>query len=174
MTSPLLVHNDDNDARRRLLRTLMGELFQAERSAEMHCQREARRYARELSATALWGICRQARGAMARLGEIADERHFPIVKGAKLLGSFFSGLREAVIDRFFLNGERSWRATLLGLRHGIDVAVSLRLVAAALDDDVIVAFCDDLLGKRAPLVKEVEDTLWWFAEHPRRALAGAR
>ena len=174
MTSPALVTTDiDNNARLRLLRTLMGELFQAERSAEAHCQREARRYAKDISATALWGICRQARGTIARLDELAEARGFEVARRGTMLGSLYSSIREAIADRF-LSAERSWRATLLGLRHGVDVVVSLRLVADALDDAVLVNFCDELLRQRTPLVKEVENTLWWFAEHPARAVAAAR
>ncbi len=171
MTLSPLVHDDD-DARRRMLRRLMSELAHSERAAEVHCQREARRYARDLSATALWTICRQARASLARLQELADARTFRLVSRPTSLGVLLQALRDALADRL-RSAERSWRSTLLGLRHGIDIVVSLRLVADALGDADVVTFCDELLRQRTPLVKEVENTLWWFAEHPERALATA-
>lgn len=170
---PTIPVDDDETARRALMRGLIAELFQAERSAEAHCQREAKRHAADLPAAALWTISRQARASLTRLTDLADGRGFGATKAATLAGSLFSTVRELVTDRI-LSAERSWRATLLGVRHGLDVAISLRLVAETLGDDEVVAYCDGLLRERQPLADEVANTLWWFAEHPQRALAAAR
>lgn len=172
MTTLYLVPDDDTVARAALLRSLMAELFQAERSAELHCEREARRHRDHLPASSLWALSRQARASLAILHQLAATRGFSLAPKARGLGVVFSQVREFVVDRIW-SSERSWRATLLGLRHGVDVALSLRLVAESAGDDAVAVFCDGLLSARVPLVAQVENTLWWFAEHPRLAIESA-
>lgn len=180
MTTLYLVPDDDTVARAALLRSLMAELFQAEKSAELHCEREARRHRAHtfpmtqgrLPSASLWTLSRQARASLAILHQLAAARGFKLAPKARGLGVVFSQVRELVVDRLW-SSERSWRATLLGLRHGVDVALSLRMVAEAAGDDAVAIFCDGLLRARVPLVAEVENSLWWFAEHPRLALEAA-
>jgi len=87
----------------------------------------------------------------------------------RAVGFVFSTLRHYVVDRV-LETERSYRATLLGLKHGLDVARLLREVAAREGDDALVRFCDELLVERARLVEDAEQQLVWFAECPQKAL----
>ena len=172
MTTLYLVPDDAAVARAALMRSLMAELFQAETSAELHCEREARRHRDHLPGTSLWTLSRQARASQAILHLLAADRGFTLAPKARGLGVVFSQVRELVVDRLW-SSERSWRATLLGLRHGVDVALSLRLIAEAAGDDAVAVFCGGLLRARVPLVAEVENTLWWFAEHPCLALDAA-
>ena len=73
-----------------------------------------------------------------------------------------------------ISAERSYRATLLGQRHGLDLVRSLRQVALAADDASLAMFCDGWIAQRTPLVEAVAARLSWFAANPDRAMASAR
>lgn len=89
-----------------------------------------------------------------------------------MVGAMFSSLRQQVIDRV-IDGERSYRGTLLGLRHGTDLVKLVGHVAAELGDTALVDWCDSWLDVREPIVQQVEQELAWFARHPRQALEPA-
>jgi hypothetical protein len=96
------------------------------------------------------------------------------IRVGRLVGEVFSGLRHFLFDRM-LSTERSYRATLLGLQHGLDVARLLRDVARREEKIRLFRFCDDLIAEREVLLREAERALHWFAEHPEAAMAsGAR
>jgi hypothetical protein len=80
-----------------------------------------------------------------------------------------ASLRHALFDRL-VDTERSYRGTLLGLRHGVDVARLLREVARRDGDPHLVLFCDELLAERLALITDAEHAMSWFAECPGRAL----
>ncbi|MFT3924156.1 MAG: hypothetical protein QM778_16595 [Myxococcales bacterium] len=63
----------------------------------------------------------------------------------------------------------SFRGTLLGARHGVDLVRLIQRSAEASGDDVLAEFCRVWLGRRVPLVERVADDLAWFARHPGRA-----
>jgi hypothetical protein len=155
------------ETHRELLESLFRELAQTERSAESHARREARRlvgtpaHAREAVASHAAKVDREL-DALARAEELPTS-------GGRAIGRAFSNLREAIADRL-VDRERSYRGTLLGLRHGIDVVTMLRHVADASGRVEIAGFCTRWLDERPALVDAVARELSWFAHHPTAAV----
>ncbi len=156
-----------------LLRSLMREFFQTETSAVQHCRREALRYGDAPPASALLAVAEDARQVLRKLPALAESMGMPVSRLGVLTGAFFSEMRERVFDRL-LPSERSYRGTLLGIRHGIDLVSSMRHVAESLGTEALFDFCDSWLTRRTILMNQVEDELAWFARHPQRALVSAR
>ena len=151
------------------LRTkLCRELAQSEQSARVHPIREARRLGKVPPAAALRTIAEHAAVMRPRLEALMRDQPAGLRLG-RWAGKLFSVLRHGLFDRM-IDTERSFRGTLLGLRHGVDTARLLREVAWRLGDPYLVAFCDELLARRLPLIARAEATLSWFADQPARAL----
>ncbi|MEJ7602975.1 MAG: hypothetical protein WKG01_34125 [Kofleriaceae bacterium] len=87
----------------------------------------------------------------------------------RAVGVAFSALRHFMFDRL-IDHERSYRGTLLGCKHGLDVVRLLREVALRSGDSAVVRFCDDQLVERIPLLEAAERELAWFADCPTKAL----
>jgi len=153
---------------RRLRETLMREVFQAERSAESHCTQEAGRLGGSTPASALRAVALHANRINHELPAVARAHKLPASGGGRLLGRALSLLRTAVIDRT-VEEERSYRATLAGLRHGIDVVRMLQHVADASGEVTLGGFCAAWLAEREPLVADVAKAMRWFAHHPAAA-----
>ncbi len=163
----------DNDLRR-LREKLCRELAQSEHSAIVHPRREAKRLGDVPPAHAFLAIADHAERSRARLCELIGDAQGVGLKVAKAVGELFSVLRHAVFDRT-IDVERSYRGTLLGVRHGIDTTRLLREVALLQGDAALVRYCDELLVERCGLLEQAEQALAYFAEHPALALAsGAR
>jgi len=169
----LAAHEHKLAGQHELLRSLMRELFQSERSAMKHPRRQADRLGGGPPAQALQAVSEHAARsygdlcAMASAGDLASSR------GGRVIGSLLSTARHVVLDRA-VDAERSYRATLLGLRHGVDVVKLVRKVADASGRVELAGFCTRWLGEREPLVERVEAAMGWFAEHPQRAAEMAR
>jgi hypothetical protein len=152
------------------LRTkLCRELVQSEQSARIHPVREARRLGKVPPAAALRAIASHAELLRPRFEALQHRDHLDRFGLVSSIGKLFSALRHAVFDRM-IDAERSFRGTLLGLRHGVDTARLLREVARRAGDIYLFAFCDELLAQRLPLIAKAEASLTWFAEQPGRAL----
>lgn len=160
------------DNPRELLRNLFVELFQTERSASLHSRREAHRLGDTPPAEALREISRHATAELPALRALAQDHGFPATEAGRSIGKLFSNLRNAIADRA-LSAERSYRFTLLGLRHGIDLVRMVRALARQNGDWPLIGFCDAWLEARVPLVEEACARLSWFAERPARALETA-
>lgn len=156
---------DDNDLKE-LLTSLFRELRQAERSAERHCARESHRL-RGGPAEALAAVSEHAAGINRELAEVVRAEELD-ASGGDGLGTFLSTVRDAVVDRL-IERERSYRMTLLGLRHGVDVVRMIRHVADTCGRVEIGGFCTRWLNEREPLVARVEQAMSWFAHHPQEA-----
>jgi hypothetical protein len=156
-----------------LLRSLFRELFQTETSALKHCRREAERLGEAAPAAALREISGQAGNFLAELPRIARAHDLPASAGGAAVGAFFSEARDKVFDRL-IRSERSYRGTLLGLRHGIDLVQLLAQAARERGYAELSAFCERWLGARLPLVADVERQLVWFAQQPDEAMRLAR
>ncbi len=163
----------ERDARD-LLQSLARELYQTETSAKLHCRREAERLGdappgRPLLATAL-----HAQEALMSFSDQAKRLQLPLSSpvGA-LVGAIFSELRERVLDRL-VRSERSYRGTLLGMRHGVDLVLMLRELSIPLRDPLLGTWCEDWLRVRTSLLREAETSLAWFAEHADKARHVAR
>lgn len=157
-----------------LLDALFPELFQTERSAERHGRREAARLGDSAPGAALRAIVAHAERVNAELPRLAEREDVPrATRTVRLLGAAFSLARTTVIDRL-IEHERSYRGTLLGLRHGVDLVRMIRHVADAAGRVEIAGFCTRWLEEREPLVARVEQAMTWFAHHPAAATRKAR
>lgn len=154
----------------RLRAKLCRELAQSEHSADVHTRREARRLGDIPPAHALLALGEHARAEQAELhaalGQTQPSQSLRIARG---LGGVFSALRHVIFDRM-IDVERSYRATLLGFRHGLGAAQLLREVALRLGDARLVQLLDGWMARRLELVHAAEGRLGWFADSPARAL----
>lgn len=174
--------NDRGDSRRqdsrqqalRLARNLAHELFQTEISALRHGRREAER---QISGSppqrALQAVAEHADVALQELPGLAERNALPISRPGQALGRLFSEARDKALD-LVISAERSYRGTLLGTRHGVDVVHMLEAVAREAELEELHTWCRRWLERREPLVDAVADALEWFAQHPREARAFAR
>jgi hypothetical protein len=163
-----------SDPRTRLRDKLCRELAQAERDARLHPRREARRLGEGAAAEALFAIADHADGIEPVLMKVLGQRQSVGIKVAHAVASVFSGVRHLFLDRV-IGRDRSYRATLLGLKHGVDVARLLREVATLSQEVALIKFCDLFLVERLCLLEDAEQAFLWFAENPEIALGhGAR
>jgi hypothetical protein len=149
--------------RRRLLDKLLRELVRSEVQTTEHPHREARRIGESPPVTALRDVAVHALAMRPRL-TLALEGH-GVVAGRGGIGATLSTLRHIVSDRIH-DTERSYRAALLDLRHGVDVVRVLREVARLEELFGLIRWCDDWLTARRTLVARVEAQLGWFADQP--------
>lgn len=163
----------DSSASHTLLVSLTRELFQTETSAAQHCRREADRLGDEPPATALRAVADHADAILRELPGVAERNGMPVSTGGKITGALFSQLRDKLFD-LMIDSDRSYRGTLLGCRHGLDVVRTLGHLAVDLGKPDLDAFCAAWLNTRTVLVQNVEDQLAWFAKHPEDALRFAR
>jgi hypothetical protein len=157
------------EAHHELLRELFRELAAAERSARREAGREAARLGEAPPAEALRAVAAHAEHAVREVAELARRGRLRSGGVGALLGQSVAVARELVSDRL-LDAERSYRATLLGFRHGMDLVDLIRRVADASSEVEIAGFCTRWLAQRGPLVEEVAHGLAWFAHHPQRAV----
>ena len=153
----------------KLCSKLFRELAQSEHSATVHTRREARRLGEIPPAHALLAISEHAESQRPRLEALMAKRNIPGKRLGDYVGQVFSLLRHVIGDRM-IDVERSYRGTLLGVRHGIDTTRLLREVAVRLDDAHLVRFCDELMIDRLGLLERAEHALGWFADEPARAI----
>jgi hypothetical protein len=161
------------DDLQRLREKLCRELAQSERSATVHTAREARRLGEVWPAVTLRAISEHAEAIRPGLEGLLARQ--PIGRRlGRAVGEAFSVVRHFLFDRL-IDAERSFRGTLLGLRHGVDVVRLLREVGLRQLDHRLVRWCDEFLVDRMCLLEQAEQSLAWFAERPAKALAsGAR
>ena len=151
------------------LRTkLCRELAQSELSARKHPAREARRLGDVPPARALREIAAHAEAMWSCFEEQIGRQPLGLRLG-RAVGAALSAFRHAILDRV-VDAERSYRATLLGLRHGVDVMRLLRAVAAREGDFDLAVLCDEVLVERLVLLDRAEQVMVWFAERPQLAL----
>jgi hypothetical protein len=160
-------------ASQRLREKLYRELTQSEHDAIVHCSREARRYGAQPPGQVLRAIADHARELRPRLYDVWGTKPWLGVRAGRAIGEAFSTLRHVAVD-WVLDAERSYRATLLDLHHGLDVARLLRDVLARQHDDDGRRVCDQLVDRRDRLLSRAQHRLRWFAEHPEMALRSAR
>ena len=158
-------HEEKVKRQRALLASLVTELFQSERSAVKHPRREADRLGDVPPAQALRAVSEHAGRAQRELHEQAKASDLSVSRAGVLVGSIFSGLRAGIGDRL-VDRERSYRGTLLGLRHGVDLVRMIQKVADACGLVELAGFCTRWLEEREPLVTRVEHAMSWFAVHP--------
>jgi hypothetical protein len=158
---------------RRLLRNLSRELFQTETSASLHCRREAKRLGDAPPSRVLHDVAQHADAVLGELPPLCGRYDLPVSQPGMAIGALFSALRERFADHL-IERERSYRGTLLGMRHGVDVVLLLRHAAEQQGYSDLVQFCERWLSSRVPLVSAAEEQLVWFARHSDTALEFAR
>lgn len=151
-----------------LLVTLMRELFQTERSASLHPVREAERLGDIPPAHAFRRVAEHATGILERLPDLARLHGLPVSTTGKRMGEMFSSVRDLLADRL-IDPERSYRGTILGMRHGLDLVALMRATAKAAGDEELAIWCGIWLDERTPLVDACAEQLTWFATHPAAA-----
>jgi hypothetical protein len=165
---------DKNErARRSLLKSLIREFYQTETSAVTHCRREAKRLGDEPPARVLMAVSNQAARVLRELPEICERHALPKSVGGVSVGRLFSFARDKFADRL-IRLERSYRGTMLGLRHGFDLVLLLAKTARDGGLTDLEEFCEQWLAARQPLLEDLERELAWFAQHPPAALRFAR
>jgi hypothetical protein len=156
----------------KLREKLCRELAQSEHDAETHCEREARRYGAQPPGQAMRAVSQHARSLRPRLATIFGDQQIG-ARAGRAVGEAFSAVRHFAAD-WMIDAERSYRGTLLGLRHGLDAARLLRSVLVEQRDRASIAICDELIAGRARLLERLERHLRWFAQHPAVALRSSR
>jgi hypothetical protein len=160
------------DPRRVWLDLLAHEMFQTEQSACDHPRVEAARLGDVAPARALLAVADHATAAMAELTPLMRRNHLVVSPGGRAVGAAFSRVRDRFAD-LLLSSEKSYRATLLGMRHGVDLVELVMSTAREDDDPELAAWCERWLATRRPLVEAAARELEWFAQHPERATDAA-
>jgi hypothetical protein len=158
---------------RRLREKLCRELAQSEHDAIIHCEREASRYGARPPGEALRAVADHARQIRPLLEGLLGKRQGAGIRAARMVAEVFSAVRHFAVD-WIIDAERSYRATLLGLYHGLGVAGMLREVVVQQHDHDAVRLCDELLEGRTQLLSRAEACVRWFADHPELALRSSR
>jgi hypothetical protein len=168
-----VLHRNRPEAERpaqRLMHRLARELYQNELQSLAEARREVRRLGGEPPGVAMSDVVQHASHVVRVLPKLFEERG--IVDGG-LVGPIASlllgALRRLGVD-LVLGHERSYRLTLLGQRHGIDLVFELEQLAIQMHDAPLTEWCRGWLERRVPLVTAVERQLQWFVAHPERAL----
>jgi hypothetical protein len=162
LVPPLGIEGDHQTVR--LQQKLLRELAQSEYDAYLHTRREADRLGSCPPALVFLDISQHADGMRARLEALMEGNQSVGHALGTLVGRTFSNLRHYGVDRV-LASERSYRATLLGLRHGLDATHLLRFVSRRLRTTDVSAFCDELISVREPSLARAVAALEWFANH---------
>lgn len=157
-----------------LLVSLMRELFQTEESAVSHPRVEAERLGESSPpGRAMLAVAAHAEEVLAELPKLARDHDLPVSPGGMAVGKAFSITRDAFAD-LLLTSEKSYRGTILGMRHGVDLVELMRYLAQEERDVEIEAWCSEWIARRRPLVEAVARELSWFAANPDRATAPAK
>ena len=155
-----------------LLPRLFVELFQTEESACKHPQVEADRLGGSPPGLAMVAVSAHARRALPEIERLAEAEGLKTTSAGVAIGDALSAFRKLLVDRA-VDREKSYRGTLVGIHHGVDVVRLLRAAARAVGRDRIVATCDAWLSERIPLVAVAVGQLDWFGANPRLALQPA-
>lgn len=157
----------------KLLHNVTHEVFQTETSAVRHCRREADRLGATSPGRAMLAISEHAKRVLDALGPVCQQDGLPVGVGGSTAGIFLSEMRDKVLDRL-IQSERSYRGTLMGLHHGVDLMKLVAFAAEASGKSSLMALSADWLVVRPGLVRTAVDELAWFVMHPERAMELAR
>jgi hypothetical protein len=155
-----------------LVGVLWAEVFQTEESAFVQPKREARRLEGAPPAAAMLAVSQHAEAGLDGFRRLAENRGYKRAKAGKVIGRLFSKVRHVGTD-LLISSEKSYRATILGIRHGIGVVLLLEDAAVASGDQELADYCAEWLAVRGRLAENVESELSWFAENPELAMTRA-
>ena len=147
------------------LATLVRELFQTENSARLHPVIEAERLGEVPPAQVLRAVAAHASEALDELPPLLARHELPVSEAGKLVGAALSSLRDHFID-LLINMEKSYRGTLIGMRHGVDLVELVQYTAREQGDNRLADWCEVWIARRRPLVEAAARELAWFAANP--------
>ncbi|HMJ09897.1 MAG TPA: hypothetical protein VK524_00755 [Polyangiaceae bacterium] len=156
-----------------MLRSVVAELFQSERSASRHPAIEAERAGDTPPALPMQLVAAHAIRALSELQVLSDARQLNVGAGTRAVGRGLSAFRNQFAD-LGMRREQSYRMTLVGIRHGIDAVRLLREIALERADTELASWTDLWLEERLQLIARAEGQLNWFARFPEEALAPIR
>jgi hypothetical protein len=152
-----------------LLGRLFVELFQTEESARKHPRIEGERLGDSPPGRAMRAVSVHAARVLPELRRLAEAEGLGTHSVGSWIGDAFSFARRLAFDRM-LDREKSYRGTLIGMYHGVDVVRLVRAAARARGRDRISTFCDAWLDERIPLIEAAGRQLDWFGAHPAIAV----
>lgn len=147
---------------------LFVELFQTEEDAVQHCRTEAERIPGTPPALALLAIAEHAALLRPDLDALATVEGLTTTTLGARVGNALAMARDFFLDRT-LSREKSYRGTLIGVHHGVDLVTLVRATAAHANRARVVGFCDTWLARRPALVAAAVHALSWFAAHSETA-----
>ncbi|MET0286125.1 MAG: hypothetical protein ABW352_16710 [Polyangiales bacterium] len=154
-----------------LLETLTREFFQTETSVTRRSRREASRLGGVPPARALLQIAAHANEVLDTFPAIARHHGLPESAPGSVIGALFASVDR--LGELLVDNERSYRGTLLGVRHGLDLARLMRHATYETSDLLLAEFLDAWLATRVVLVENLEEELIWFAKNPHFARKNA-
>src|SRR6185295_19786823 len=131
---------------------------------------ESERLAGTPPGSAMEEIALHADKQLEELAELARLRGITPAPAAQAIGRALSVMRDSLAD-LTTTTEQSYRVTMLGVRHGVDLVRLLRALALKAQDEALKAWTEAWLLRRTELVDAAETELTWFADNPERALA---
>lgn len=156
-------------ARRHWLKKLIEEFYQTERSAVEHPRKEADRLGNIPPAHAMLAVATHAEQTLAQAHALFSQLDLPEGNVGEGVGKGFSLMRDLVADRL-LTMERSYRGTVLGMTHGLDLTTLLiELLERTEPHHELVEFLQRWHHDRAALVETCRHQLSWFVNHPEVA-----
>lgn len=173
MVAAMTTSPDPIDPRRVWLSSLVRELFQAERAACEIPRLEAERLGDVPAALVLRAVADHAAVALEGLSSTMKRYQGIGQDGGAAVLAAVAALRGYFLTDAPLSGDRSYRYTLLRLRHGIDLVEVIGAVADA-DDPELARWCAQWLDVRRPLVMAAANQLDWFIAHPEQATVVVR
>jgi hypothetical protein len=153
----------------KLMVSLFRELWQTETSAARHPLVDADRLGSAPPAQALRAVSAHATEVLRELEMLARHQNLPVSSAGMAVGGAFSHTRQKFAD-LLLDVERSYRGTLLGMRHGVDLVELIAATARAQQNVELASFFDRWLTTRKPLYEQCVRELQWFARNEDRAL----
>lgn len=157
------------NAHQNLVRSLMPEVFQTERSASRHARIEARRLGPVPPGTALTAVADHADLSLSALVGLSERLGLPGRVSGQTVGTAFSLLRDGFGDRL-LDPSRSYRGTLLGVHHGVEAMHLLHAAATRTPGlEPLADYTEGWLDTRTRLAEACIVALEWFAAFPEAA-----
>ena len=157
--------SDTTPVTQRWFERLTPELFQTERSAIEHPKKEAERLGDVPPSAAMLAVSAHAERALTHLKKAMPETS----SAGEQAGRLFSMLRDTFADRT-LTHERSYRGTMLGMQHGIDLMRTMAPLAAQLGHEELSEFMEAWIAERTTLLERCQRVgAAWFNDHPEVA-----